>query len=183
MAKISMVCRVCGLEFTAPRYNAVTCTDTCRQRLWRGQAFAYLDGLSPARKRAERKRHARWDELVAAHKRELAEARTRAELRRELRQQRAEQERERFIAETVGRAYLADQNRNRELRELDTVAGILKLFAQERRNDMSAEAIAEFLSNPYAYPVEAIASALEQLRASGDYDRIVNEATSPPATP
>jgi hypothetical protein len=49
------------------------------------------------------------------------------------------------------------------------------LFAKERRNDMSAEAIADLINMPDNYPVEEIRLALDQLRASGDYDRIVNE--------
>jgi hypothetical protein len=60
---------------------------------------------------------------------------------------------------------------------------VLKLFAEQRRNDMSAEAMAEFLAMPDNYPTEAIAHALDQLRATGDYDRIVSEATPLPGTP
>ena len=41
---------------------------------------------------------------------------------------------------------------------------------------MSAEAIAAVLDRPDDYPVDEIAQALDQLRANGDYDRIVNEA-------
>jgi len=53
------------------------------------------------------------------------------------------------------------------------------LFAEQHRNDMSAEAIAEFLDTPDDYPADEIAQALDQLRASGDYDLIVNEAAPP----
>jgi hypothetical protein len=51
--------------------------------------------------------------------------------------------------------------------------------ALARRDDMSAEAMAAFLDMPDNYPVDAIAQALDQLRADGDYDRIVNEAVAP----
>ena len=59
----------------------------------------------------------------------------------------SERERERIVAGMVGRAYLTEQKKQREQAARSTVAGVLKLFAQERRNDMSAEAFAEFLNS------------------------------------
>ena len=35
-------CRVCGLEFTPSRRDAVTCTSTCRKRLQRGHGLDYV---------------------------------------------------------------------------------------------------------------------------------------------
>jgi hypothetical protein len=46
-------------------------------------------------------------------------------------------------------------------------------------NDMSAEAIVTFLgSGPYAVhlPLKEVAELLAELKASGDYDRIIAEA-------
>jgi hypothetical protein len=47
---------------------------------------------------------------------------------------------------------------------------------EQQRNDMSASAMAEFLDQPDAYPVEEIEAALERLRRDGDYDRMVRQA-------
>jgi hypothetical protein len=35
-------CRVCGVKWRPSRFDALTCTDACRQRLCRGQDLAYL---------------------------------------------------------------------------------------------------------------------------------------------
>jgi hypothetical protein len=50
-----------------------------------------------------------------------------------------------------------------------------KLFAKQRRNDFSAEAIAAALESEH-YPVELVAELLAELKADGDYDRIIAEA-------
>ena len=47
-------CRVCGLEWRPTRFDALTCTDACRQRLCRGQDLAYLRDWSPDVARARR---------------------------------------------------------------------------------------------------------------------------------
>lgn len=167
------ICRVCGLTFPSSRADAITCTDTCRQRLRRGGAFAYLAGLSPALRRAHRKHHDANDAALAAHRTATAAWRKLRDLKRARRQARADRERERMVAEIAGRAYLTQQKKKHEQRMSATVAGILTLFAQQRRNDMSATAIAEFLDLPNAYPVEQIEAAIERLRADGHYDRIV----------
>jgi hypothetical protein len=39
-------CRVCGQRFTPKRFDALTCTSTCRQRLRRGGDGEYLKALS-----------------------------------------------------------------------------------------------------------------------------------------
>jgi hypothetical protein len=172
-------CRVCGMDFPATRPHAITCTDTCRQRLKRGQAFAYLAGLSKPEQRAQRRYHDAVDAHIAAGKEAVAATREYRDLKRAQRQKQTDKERERIVAEIVGRAYLTEQKKQREHATCKTAASVLMLFAKERRNDMSAEAIAEFLNMPGDYPPEEIAQALDQLRASGDYDLIVNEAVAP----
>jgi|SoiMetStandDraft_5_1073268.scaffolds.fasta_scaffold742540_1 hypothetical protein len=66
---------------------------------------------------------------------------------------------------------------------LGTLAGVLKLFAQQHRNDMSAQAMVEFMTaNDFPamdeFTVEAVSELLEQLKASGDYDNIIAEANA-----
>jgi hypothetical protein len=65
---LGRTCRVCGLSFRSRRLDAITCSSTCRQRLRRGQAFAYLEGLNKSQQKAERKRHEALDKLIAAHR-------------------------------------------------------------------------------------------------------------------
>lgn len=230
MIMTRVFCRVCGLEFASPRCDAITCTDTCRQRLKRGQAFAYLAGLSKPEQRLARKWHAARDASIAAHKAAVAARRKSRDSKRAVRRLLAEQEQERarervadeqereraiadrerviaerervvvrrevtisvheritaerdhehLVAEIVGRGHLAEMKKKREHAIRSTVAMYLKLFVKERRNDMSAEAIAAALNRPDDYPVDEIARALDQLRATGDYDRIVNEANAEP---
>ena len=55
------------------------------------------------------------------------------------------------------------------------VVVVLKMFVQEHRNDLSAEAIAAFM-NRQDFPLDLVTEALTDLKASGDYDRIVAEA-------
>jgi len=45
---------VCGLEWRPTRFDALTCTDACRQRLCRGQDLAYLTDWPPDVARARR---------------------------------------------------------------------------------------------------------------------------------
>jgi hypothetical protein len=60
---------------------------------------------------------------------------------------------------------------------LGHVADIIKLWTQERRNDLSAEAIAEFFRMP-ELSVEVVTGLITELRASGEYDRIVAKSNS-----
>jgi hypothetical protein len=53
---------VCGLEWRPTRFDALTCTDACRQRLCRGQDLAYLQDWPPDVARARRFVH---DAIVA----------------------------------------------------------------------------------------------------------------------
>src|SRR5215469_16553450 len=91
--RVPLVCHVCGRNFTASRFDARTCTSACRQRLRRGQEFAYLAGLTKRQQRSGREMHAAYDELKAAHKDHVAAKRTTREAKREARRQQAEQER------------------------------------------------------------------------------------------
>ena len=72
--------RVCGELFRPVRFDAITCTDTCRKRLQRGGAFAYLADLSPKERRAERKRHALRDQTITSTRKAMAERRDRLRL-------------------------------------------------------------------------------------------------------
>jgi hypothetical protein len=67
-----VVCRVCGIHFSSPRCDAITCSTTCRQRLRRGQAFAYLTHLSTREQRAERRYHEAMDEARATDRKARA---------------------------------------------------------------------------------------------------------------
>jgi hypothetical protein len=89
-------CRVCRLEFTASRFDAITCSSTCRQRLKRGHAFAYLTGLPKHVQRAEREMHAAFDKFLVAYRDDIAAKHRVRELNRERRRQKQEQERERI---------------------------------------------------------------------------------------
>jgi hypothetical protein len=177
----ALVCHVCGRNFTASRFDARTCTSACRQRLRRGQEFAYLAGLTKRQQRAGREMHAAYDKLRAAHKDHVAAMRKAREAKREARRQQAEQDRERAIAELTSKitalTNFAALSRSREqlkkLREEQarqrqrmrgSVAGVLKLFDQQQRNDRSAEAIAAFLDMPDYFPVEVVRELLAELR-------------------
>jgi hypothetical protein len=54
--RLPIACRVCGLRFTPKRFDAVTCSSTCRQRLHRGGDAAFVADLP----RAERAPMRRW---------------------------------------------------------------------------------------------------------------------------
>jgi hypothetical protein len=53
------------------------------------------------------------------------------------------------------------------------VAAALARFIREKRNDISARAIADYIDDPFS-SVQAVAKALDRLRASGEYDRIIS---------
>jgi 4-diphosphocytidyl-2C-methyl-D-erythritol kinase len=121
--------------------------------------------------------HVAFDKLKAAHKDHVAATRK----DREARRQQAEPERERAIAELTSKinalASLAsllrsraqlkrqreEQERQRQ-RMRGTIAGVLKLFNQQQRNDRSAEAIAAFLDMPEHFPVEVVRELLAELQ-------------------
>jgi hypothetical protein len=100
---VELVCRVCGIEFTAPRFDAKTCSSTCRSRLRRGGDLAYVNLLSKRDQRSARRMHAEWDAEKAAHAVYISpEGR---DARRKVREQKAERERERLLDKIVGAAY------------------------------------------------------------------------------
>jgi hypothetical protein len=183
------ICRVCGLLFTPRRSDARTCSPKCRVALHRGKDLAYLADLPKREQRRDRQLHAEMDEAIAASKRVRA-ARlavyhdpARVAAREQRRKQREEQEakrKERQWFEAIGRFETAQY---RYKRVGMAVAGALKLFAHQRRNDMSAEAIAAFFnrrsideaSPEDRYSVEDIAAELQALREYGDYERIIAE--------
>jgi hypothetical protein len=183
MKKVPRVCRVCGINFTAPRFDAKTCSSTCRSRLRRGGDLAYLNhpDLPRGYKRTHRKMHAAYDAAKAAHRKAVTATRKVREedrkLKQKLKQQKADEERERLLDEITGHIYRQQQAAARRQGQLSSVAGCLKFLTRERRNDFSAEAIAALLDSEY-YPVEEIAERLDELKASGDYDRILAEASA-----
>jgi hypothetical protein len=100
------------------------------------------------------------------------------EVRRKIRERKAKEEHERLLNEIVGAAYRKaerEQAAKQRPRLLGVVAAYLKLFAKERRNDCSAEAITAAINKPEHYPLELITELLAELEASGDYDRILAE--------
>jgi hypothetical protein len=54
MATKSRFCRVCGQPFRPVRFDALTCSGTCRMRKSRGADLAYLVTLPPDQARARR---------------------------------------------------------------------------------------------------------------------------------
>jgi hypothetical protein len=178
--RVPLICHVCGRHFTASRFDARTCTSACRQRLRRGQKFAYLAGLTKRQQRAGREMHAAYDELKAAHKDHVVATRKACEAKHEAHRQQADQKRERAIAELTSKitalanfaALVRSREQLKKLREeqgrqrqrmRSSVAGVLKLFDQQRRNDRSAEAIAAFLDMPEYFPVEVVRELLAEL--------------------
>ena len=178
--RVPLICHVCGRSFTASRFDARTCTSACRQRLQRGQEFAYLAGLTKRQQRAGREMHAAYDELKAAYKDHVVATRKACEAKRKARRQQADRKRERAIAELTSKitalanfaAILRSREELKKLREeqerqrqrmRSSVAGVLKLFKQQRRNDGSAEAIAAFLDMPEYFSVEVVRELLAEL--------------------
>ena len=137
-------CRVCGETFRPVRFDAITCTDTCRKRLQRGGAFAYLADLSPMERRAERKRHALHDQTIDSTRKVMAERRERLRLdpNRPLRVQKRQQAAERKrVAEEVARQQRRarakldmEQQRPRNDNLGMVVVGAIMLFVKQRRN-------------------------------------------------
>jgi hypothetical protein len=58
-------CRVCGQPFRPVRFDAVTCSTTCRMRKGRGLDLAYLTTLPPDQVRARRFVHETLDADIA----------------------------------------------------------------------------------------------------------------------
>jgi hypothetical protein len=103
--KVSLVCRVCGIDFTAPRFDARTCSSTCRSRLRRGGDLAYLSGLSKREQRKAREIHAAYDKAKAAHRKYVVAAREAREASRKVREREAEEKHQLLLDQIVGAAY------------------------------------------------------------------------------
>ena len=103
--------------------------------------------LSRKGKRTSLALHEANDVFAAAHREAVAATREVRELARERRQRKAAEERQRFIDQIVGAGYREAQAKAGRQRQRGAVAGFVKLFAKERRNDFSAEAIAAVLDS------------------------------------
>jgi hypothetical protein len=162
------------MEFSSKRFDAVTCTSTCRQRLRRGQAFAYLDGMNSQEQETERWKHRRIDAFIAYHRAtNLANRKERFKrnLPRHLKNM------QRMAREELADLYLAEQRHGDawHFKKMQVgVAGALQLFLKQRRNDFSAEAIAQFFHDVPGYTVEAVSDAIEVMKQEGHYDRIMS---------
>jgi hypothetical protein len=73
---------------------------------------------------------------------------------------------------------LRKEERQQRQKLAGIIAGTLKLFAQQRRNDMGAEAVWQFMGLGDRVSVDEVAEALDWLRAEGHYDRVIAEATA-----
>ena len=58
-------CRVCGQPFRPVRFDALTCSTTCRMRKSRGHDLAYLTALPPDQARIRRSVHEVLDSDIA----------------------------------------------------------------------------------------------------------------------
>jgi hypothetical protein len=87
---LGRTCRVCGLGFRSRRFDAITCSSTCRQRLRRDQAFAYLADLPKGQQKKECARHEALDKLIAEHRARMKVVRARRAENRAKRQARRE---------------------------------------------------------------------------------------------
>jgi hypothetical protein len=162
-------CRVCGMRFMPTRRDAITCTGTCRQRLRRGGAFAYLAALSPRQRVRERRYHADLDRYIADCRQEDRAQRAEAHQRR---QQRLEAKRRDQLALVLGHVQLRQNEQQQEQQHrhlLMSVSACIALFAKEGR-EITPAAIAAILD---AFSEDEIASALAELRASGEYEHDV----------
>jgi hypothetical protein len=175
---------VCGLEFTSSRFDAVTCSATCRQRLHRGGDLAYLIDLPPEEQQLHRHLHSALDASREAEKKALAARMQARETCRKAKRVRMENSiRVRLKLDDLLKV-LAQLNSSDEAAEerahqraLGSVAAVLKLFAKQKRNDFSPAAVAAFLNAPLFTP-ETVAELVNALKASGDYDRILSDASA-----
>jgi hypothetical protein len=121
----AQVCRVCGLEFRSRRFDAITCSSTCRQRLKRGQAFAYLDGLPKHQRKTERHYHAAHGERIATHRHWLEIVRSRRAEKRTAKQERQHQQMLTEIYADVTRRQLQKEAEERQRKLEIAVVGAL----------------------------------------------------------
>jgi hypothetical protein len=150
------------------RRDQITCTATCRQRLHRGGAFAYLADLSPREQKRARRYHANVDWHIADCRQVDRTWRAEAHQRR---QQRVEAKRRDQTALVLGRVQLKPIEQEQEQRHrhlLGSVSACVALLAKEDR-EITPAAIAAILQ----FPEDEIASALAEMPASGEYDQDV----------
>jgi hypothetical protein len=155
------------MRFMPSRRDQITCSSTCRQRLRRGGAFAYLADLPLRERKVERRYHAALDRDIADLRQENRTLRSEAHQRR---QQRDEAKRRDQLALVLGRVQLQQQERQQERqhrRLLGSVAACVCLLAKQDR-EIAPAAIAAILGDQF--PEDEIASALAEMRASGAYD-------------
>jgi hypothetical protein len=147
--RTSHFCRVCGQRFVSARSDAIVCSDTCRKRRQRGGDLAYLtDEPDTVMRRVDEECQAANLEAIRARREEGRATRSARSARRDLHRMALRAEIRREMKAEVLLEVLHEVNRPRHPapKLLGPVAAALKLFQQERRNDLSARAIAEFLS-------------------------------------
>ena len=84
MKQRTRFCRVCGQQFQSVRFDAETCSTTCRMRRSRGQDLAYLDTLPPDQASARRFLHEALESDIAIARSVGAARREGRHARREL---------------------------------------------------------------------------------------------------
>ena len=77
-------CRVCGQQFRPVRFDALTCSTTCRMRKTRGADLAYLATLPPDQAGARRMLHDTIDFEIATARDVGASQREGRDMRRNL---------------------------------------------------------------------------------------------------
>jgi hypothetical protein len=169
------------MRFTTSRFDAKTCTTTCRRRLSRGGDMAYLKHLSKREQRLERKALEYKASVIASHRESNADVRREREERRQKRIEKVKLERERLIAEVITLYNLGAREKQRQHQGRSTIVSVLTLFAKERRNDMGAQAIVDYMTaNNFPkmeeFTVEAVTEILEWLKAEGFYNGIIADA-------
>ena len=131
------ICRVCGMDFASPRCDAITCTDTCRQRLKRGRRSPISRALSnPSSSVLRALACGAGTPTIAAHKEAVAAKRKSRDSKRALRRLSAEQEqereRERIADEQERERAIADRERVIAERERGVVRREVAIAVHER---------------------------------------------------
>lgn len=86
-----------------------------------------------------------------------------------------EQTRERVAAFRKRQREAKEQEEDDRRERLLGLTVMLKQFVREQRNDFSAEALAAAMGWSTRYPVEVVTEMLAELKASGEFDRIIGE--------
>jgi hypothetical protein len=164
-------CRVCGLEFTPSRRDAVTCTSTCRKRLQRGHALDYVES------KAEREYQDALEHKRQAYAHHSAAIRRARLARRALRnaKRNAEITIQAVADYLLGQAHAEQEARNERAQQKwrGTVAGAVKLLAS-RGEPYDAATITKMLNMPKK--LADTETALQWLKAEGHLESILSEA-------